>query len=118
MRWVRPGHRPVRASTDSYARDHLANERTFLAWIRTALGLIGLGVIVAKLVETEGLVAEFVGTSMIVLGGGMVVYAIARYEKVTALLDDERFQAASWGPLILAALTIVAAVGGLFLAVT
>jgi putative membrane protein len=29
-------------------REHLANERTFLAWTRTALAMIGLGFIVAK----------------------------------------------------------------------
>ncbi|CCM03711.1 uncharacterized protein FIBRA_05857 [Fibroporia radiculosa] len=28
----------------STARDHLANERTYLAWARTSLGLIGLGI--------------------------------------------------------------------------
>lgn len=29
-------------------RDHLANERTFLSWIRTAVTIIGLGFVVAK----------------------------------------------------------------------
>jgi putative membrane protein len=30
-------------------RDHLANERTYLAWVRTALGLIGLGFVLARM---------------------------------------------------------------------
>jgi putative membrane protein len=30
-------------------RDHLANERTFLAWVRTALGLIGLGFVLGRM---------------------------------------------------------------------
>ncbi len=30
-------------------RDHLANERTFLAWVRTAIALISFGVVIAKL---------------------------------------------------------------------
>src|SRR5947199_1695167 len=34
---------------DSKVRDHLANERTFLAWMRTALGLIGLGFVLARM---------------------------------------------------------------------
>ena len=34
---------------DSRVRDHLANERTFLAWVRTALGLIGIGFVVARM---------------------------------------------------------------------
>lgn len=31
-------------NTDSVARDHLANERTFLAWLRTALAFCSVGV--------------------------------------------------------------------------
>ena len=34
---------------ESRARDHLANERTFLAWVRTALGLIGVGFVLARM---------------------------------------------------------------------
>jgi putative membrane protein len=30
-------------------RDHLANERTYLAWVRTALGLIGIGFVLARM---------------------------------------------------------------------
>ncbi|KAI9593408.1 hypothetical protein BDF19DRAFT_340878, partial [Syncephalis fuscata] len=33
----------------SVARDHLANERTFLAWIRTSLSLITVGVAISQL---------------------------------------------------------------------
>lgn len=31
-------------NTGSVARDHLANERTFLAWARTSLALCGFGI--------------------------------------------------------------------------
>ena len=31
------------------AADHLANERTFLAWIRTSIGIMGLGFALLKL---------------------------------------------------------------------
>ena len=34
---------------DSVARDHLANERTFLAWVRTGVALAGLGIIISRL---------------------------------------------------------------------
>ncbi|GAC1654867.1 MAG: DUF202 domain-containing protein [Vulcanimicrobiaceae bacterium] len=30
------------------ATDHLANERTFLAWVRTALAFIGFGFVIAR----------------------------------------------------------------------
>jgi putative membrane protein len=35
-------------SPDRHTSDHLANERTFLAWIRTSISVIGLGFVVAK----------------------------------------------------------------------
>lgn len=33
----------------SRIRDHLANERTYLAWMRTAIALMGFGVVMARL---------------------------------------------------------------------
>ncbi|HEY9611960.1 DUF202 domain-containing protein [Allocoleopsis sp.] len=33
----------------SRVRDHLANERTYLAWIRTAIALMGFGVVIVRL---------------------------------------------------------------------
>lgn len=35
-------------SESTRAREHLANERTLLAWIRTAIALMGLGFVVAR----------------------------------------------------------------------
>jgi putative membrane protein len=35
--------------TSSRIRDHLANERTYLAWMRTAVGLMGFGVVILRL---------------------------------------------------------------------
>ncbi|KAI7883731.1 hypothetical protein K492DRAFT_111912, partial [Lichtheimia hyalospora FSU 10163] len=36
-------------NTASVARDHLANERTFLAWLRTSISLITVGVAITQL---------------------------------------------------------------------
>ena len=41
-----PPPRPV--SDDKKATEHLANERTFLAWVRTSIAVISLGFVVAK----------------------------------------------------------------------
>lgn len=38
---------PTRSPTR--VRDHLANERTYLAWMRTSVGLIGFGVVISRL---------------------------------------------------------------------
>ncbi|MES2464701.1 MAG: DUF202 domain-containing protein [Armatimonadota bacterium] len=37
------------SNDDSRVRDHLANERTYLAWLRTGIATMGFGVVIAKL---------------------------------------------------------------------
>lgn len=44
---------PVLQNTGSTARDHLASERTFLAWIRTGLGFIALGIAVERFSQLD-----------------------------------------------------------------
>jgi putative membrane protein len=36
-------------SNPSRVRDHLANERTYLAWMRSAIALMGFGVVIVRL---------------------------------------------------------------------
>jgi putative membrane protein len=52
-------------------RDHLANERTLLAWIRTALTVIGLGFIVDRLAlqDAAGRIEAYAGIGLVLLGG-------------------------------------------------
>jgi putative membrane protein len=107
--------RPLQDNLGSEARDHLANERTFLAWVRTALAVIGLGVLLGKLVETDGLLAEFIGLAMVGFGAAMLIYSVIRFERVTAMLAVGKFPVARWGPLVLAALGIAVALGAIVL---
>lgn len=44
---------PTLQNTGSTARDHLASERTFLAWLRTGLGFIALGIGVERFSRLE-----------------------------------------------------------------
>lgn len=39
----------LRRRNPARVRDHLANERTFLAWMRTAISLMGFGVVIVRL---------------------------------------------------------------------
>lgn len=97
----------------SAARDHLANERTFLAWVRTALGMVGLGVLIVKVLKVDLLPATVSGLTLIALGGGSLVYASYRYMQVARLLAEGRFPVARYGPMILGASMIVATLSGL-----
>lgn len=69
--WVyRSGHEPDPRFT-------LANERTFLAWIRTALGLVAAGVAVKALLD--GTPARVGAVILVVLGALTPGYAFARW---------------------------------------
>ncbi len=99
----------------SEARDHLANERTLLAWVRTALGVMGLGVIVDRFVESAGAAAEVVGLSLVALGAVMVIYAVVRFEKVGAMLAEGHYQTSLLGPLLVGVAGLVTCVGAMVL---
>jgi putative membrane protein len=102
---------PAIPNVDSTARDHLANERTFLAWVRTALGFIGLGVVVAKLVEGKELLVEVTGFALVIYGAIVLIYAIVRYERVAGLLQRGEFRVAKQGPWILGLVALLVALG-------
>jgi len=70
--------------TDPDPRVSLANERTFLAWIRTALGLIAVGVGVATFVSTQlerGL-AVLLAAGLIIIGGAVAAASWFRWVSV------------------------------------
>jgi putative membrane protein len=106
----------VSDNTGSYARDHLANERTFLAWLRTALAFMGLGVLVAKFPEqTTG--SQVGGLSLIGIGGAMLIYGVIRFERLANFIDRGQYQPARWGPAVLGGLTLLIAIGAIALVV-
>lgn len=52
-----------------YAQQHLANERTYLAWIRTAISIIGVGFLTTSLHFTIKISSNhFINTAAIFLG--------------------------------------------------
>jgi len=98
----------------SAARDHLANERTFLAWVRTALGLVGLGVLLERLgAGSEQRVAVAAGVGFIAFGGLTLIYAVSRYVWVARHLEQGKFPVAIRGPVITAIGALLVAGGAL-----
>jgi putative membrane protein len=83
-----------------YIQQHLANERTFLAWTRTAIAVIGLGFLAAGVVfrtseaESAGhLVAAIIGIGSVLLGGVVVACATRDYFIKRTSINDRSFQA-------------------------
>jgi putative membrane protein len=69
---------------DPDPRFSLANERTFLAWIRTALGMIALGVGIATFVSTKEThrASLVLAGALVVLGGIVSIGAWLRWLRV------------------------------------
>ncbi len=86
----------------SAARDHLANERTFLAWVRTSLGLVGLGVLLERFGTGGEQFAVIAGLAFIVFGGLCLIYAGGRYVWVAGHLRRGTFPIAKRAPIIFA----------------
>lgn len=64
-------YRIEESSGDSvkYAQQHLANERTYLAWIRTAISITGVGFLTTSLHFTTKISSKpYINTLVIILG--------------------------------------------------
>jgi putative membrane protein len=108
------------------ARDHLANERTFLAWVRTGAAVVVFGFAIGRFsiairqltalqghsVRTAGL-SVWIGSGTICAGVALVVAGLIRYRKTRAQLDAGTFEPAGF---LLDLVTIVTVVMGLALA--
>jgi putative membrane protein len=62
---------PSRPEEEPDVRFSLANERTVLAWIRTALALVAAGVIAARYLDEGQPWPLVVGLVLVLLGGGI-----------------------------------------------
>jgi putative membrane protein len=96
-------------------RDHAANERTFLAWVRTGIAVIAFGVVIEKLnlfvlaltisnsadtarrlqlERLSGPIGRYDGLALILLGLAMVALAFSRFIRTGHLLDTADAHAA------------------------
>lgn len=89
--------------------DHLANERTFLAYIRTALAFVGFGFVISRFaifLRQYALIAHQAlprgtnasvtfGVVMVLIGVGMAIFGSARYVRERAALMRNESRALS-----------------------
>ncbi len=84
--------------SDSSTRDRLANDRTYLAWVRTAATFVGLGFAVHRLLLADS-VGSLLGIVMMLAGGAMMIPALASYRRTEHAIstgeDAQPMQAAT-----------------------
>ncbi len=94
-------------------RLHYANERTFLAWIRTALALVTAGLVITQLLPGFKLAGgrRIVGIPLIVLGTFLAVAAFWQWDANEKAMRSRRPLPNSRLPIIVAAgVAVIAAV--------
>ncbi|MDT5209925.1 MAG: putative rane protein [Mycobacterium sp.] len=90
----------------------LANERTFLAWIRTALALLAGGVAVVQLVPALSIpgIRHGLGTALTAAGGVLAVLAVRRWQNVQIAMRRGVELPRSWMPVLLACVVVAVTV--------
>ena len=98
----------VPISEDKRANEYLANERTFLAWIRTCVAIMSLGFVAAKFgvwlrqlsasmghqaSEAESAASLPIGLGMMGLGAVLAVLAMRRYHVVNREIESGEVKA-------------------------
>jgi putative membrane protein len=119
----------------SNATDHMANERTFLAWIRTSVGIMAFGFVVEKFAlfikqigfffSTQGhpsptlpashqTYSSIFGIFLVAVGALMGLFSFINYRKTEKQIEEKRYRSS---PSLAAALTVLIVVMGIFLVV-
>ena len=107
-------------SEDRKATEFLANERTFLAWIRTSVSIVSLGFVIAKfrvwmqeIGNYRGVAQQsshenswIIGIAMMVLGALLAVLAAWRYHIVNLQIERGKVSA-DRGLIILVTVLVV-----------
>ena len=101
------------------ASEHLANERTFLAWIRTSIGIMAFGFVVVKfsffikqlayLLEKDKTIPAYgnssvIGILLVAVGTVVLLFSFIRYKKTEKELTNKCYQSS---PLLILLITII-----------
>ena len=107
-------HTPILKNSGSTARDHLASERTFLAWLRTGLGFVALGIAIERFSQFELAPPSPIPTDkgkskdqknksedlvlgLLATGSGSIVYGTTRYFSNMSMLGKGLYKPSFYG---------------------
>jgi putative membrane protein len=110
-RWFDPREVREVGTTPDY-RFSLANERTFLAWIRTALALLGGGLAVAGFLPELHVphLRKILAVALMLLGAAVAVRAVDHWTRCEAAIRQNKPLPPSRFPAILALTVAIGAV--------
>jgi putative membrane protein len=117
--------------------DHAANERTFLAWVRTGIAIIAFGFVVEKfnlfiitmekanqieprehrlLGKLSGVLGQYDGSALILTGIALIGFSALRFFRTGRMIDDDENHAAQTirSELVLSLVLIMTALAAYF----
>ena len=117
------GDRTDRLGYRALRRTSLSSERTYLAWFRTGLGMVGVafavGRLIPALVSGSHVAYATLGAGYGVLGAFMIVYALLRTRRIAAALEVDAPVAPEWWALaFVTAVSLALAVGTIVMVVS
>jgi uncharacterized membrane protein YidH (DUF202 family) len=96
----------------STVRDHLANERTQLAWLRTSANVIVVGLAVARFADAGDVTGSSLvaGGLLILTGAAGAAYGTVRYRRTAEAIRTGRIDTvtSSIGPTVATVVLLVA----------
>lgn len=89
----------------AHIRTQLAAERTFSAWIRTALAALAGGLAILRLVvfksELHQVIAHIIGELLIIWGSLLILLAAVDYKRMSDQLKVKHYKSSAFGFLII-----------------
>jgi putative membrane protein len=80
---------------DKYS-DHAANERTFLSWVRTAIAIVGFGLVVVHLggggADSGTTTSGKTGMPLVFLGMALVIASAVRFLMIRKLIRSSKIE--------------------------
>jgi putative membrane protein len=105
--WVRA------VGTDPDPRFTLANERTFLSWMTTALGLLGVGLAVGTILDAKSAGTRGLAALWILMAALVAVRALLRWIRLEqAMRVGEGLPLSTSIPIVAVALAVLSLVSG------
>lgn len=113
------------SGTRQNTSDHLANERTLLAWVRTAIGIMAFGFVVVKfslfirqiaLVVGKSLtIPQYgysapIGIALVAVGALSLLFSLIRYHRIAKQIDSGTFRRSSSLLSIIVIIVLITAV--------
>ena len=107
---------PVKSSNRA---DHLANLRTFLAWIRTNLGIMAFGFVIGRfsffMQQTASFLGESIppysssqahsslfGMSLVGIGAILCIFVFFKFKKIERQINNDVYRSSTWLNALLA----------------